>query len=86
MITFLTSRKLLLTRNLSRGDFAKHPSAQAGYDYTGAFKDLVSVDLDIQVKISLAAVAQKTWAPSSSKFFCLLPFALSSLVGRPYED
>ncbi|KKK25249.1 hypothetical protein ARAM_003184 [Aspergillus rambellii] len=48
--------------------FAKHPNAQAGYDYVGAFKDLVSADLDLQVSTALAqfkvlaVVAQNTWA------------------------
>ena len=32
--------------------FAKHPSAQTGYDYVGAFKEIVGADLDNQVQVA----------------------------------
>ena len=32
--------------------FAKHPNAQTGYDYVGAFKQIVSADLDNQVAVA----------------------------------
>ena len=31
---------------------SKHPNAQSGYDYVGAFKQIVSADLDNQVTIA----------------------------------
>ncbi|KAJ6020330.1 glycoside hydrolase family 18 protein [Penicillium canescens] len=34
--------------------FSTHPSAQAGYDYVGAFKQIVSADIDQQVSTALA--------------------------------
>ena len=34
--------------------FSKHPNAQAGYDYVGAYKQIVSADLDIQVTTAKA--------------------------------
>ncbi|EAW11970.1 uncharacterized protein ACLA_007290 [Aspergillus clavatus NRRL 1] len=62
----------MLTDNI-RKLFAKHPNAQASYEPLGAFKDLISADLDLQVSTALSqfkalvAIAQKTWASTAMK-------------------
>lgn len=50
--------------------WAKNPGAQAGYDYVGAFQDIVSADLDNQIAVAKALFqtyltdATNTWNDS----------------------
>lgn len=76
----------MLTDNI-RKLFAKHPNAQASYEPLGAFKDLISADLDLQVSTALSqfkalvAIAQKTWASTASKY---VPFPSYGIPDMAY--